>query len=147
MKEPLKKIFILAIGLAIVAGAGCQSTGRLSAEQELSIEKKSRLIAAENIQLKKKLEQRDKEIQKLKKQYDKEIKQLKEELTKCQKQKEILEKRLKKGVKEQVDEVLTAVVEENAKLHKEIKELKTQIEKLKDKNRDKNPVSSVKNPT
>ncbi|MFB0524208.1 MAG: hypothetical protein ACETVZ_01625 [Phycisphaerae bacterium] len=124
MKEPFQKIFILAIGVAIALGAGCQ-------EQELPSEKKSRLIAAEKIQLKNELEQRGKEIKSLKKQHDKEIKQLKEELTKCQKQKEVLEKQLQENVEEKVDDILSAVVDENTKLREEIKKLKAQIEKLK----------------
>ena len=124
MTKPIQMIFVLAVGLVVVLGVGCQ-------EQELPSEKKSRLIAAENIQLQKELEQRSKEIKSLKKQHDKEIKQLKEELTKCQKQKEALEKQLQENVEEKVDDILSAVVDENAKLREEIKKLKAQIEKLK----------------
>ena len=60
MKKPIQKIFVLVSTAIIMLGAGCQSTvpgtsagGRLSAEQELTGEKKSKLIAAENVQLKK----------------------------------------------------------------------------------------------
>lgn len=124
MKEPIQKIFILVIGVAIASGAGCQ-------EQRLSSEKKSRLIAAENIQLKKELEQHDKEIEKLKKLHDKETKQQEELLTKCLQEKELWKQKAQQNIKEQVDSVLAAVVDENTKLREEIKNLKAEIEKLK----------------
>lgn len=124
MTKPIRMIFVLAVGLVVILGAGCQ-------EQGLPGEKKSRLIAAENIQLQKELEQHVKEIKSLKKQHDKEIKQLKDELTNCQKKKEALEKQLQENVKEKVDDVLSAVLDENTKLREEIKNLKAQIEKLK----------------
>ena len=124
MKLPIQKVFLLVIGVAIMSSAGCQ-------EQELPSEKKSRLIAAENIELKKQLEQRDGQIEQLKKQHEKQIQQQEDRLAKCLKRKETVEKQLREGVKEQVDDVLSAVVEENAKLREEIKNLKAEIEKLR----------------
>jgi len=124
MKEPIQKIFILAIGVAIVSSAGCQ-------EQGLSSEKKSRLIAAENVQLKKEIEQHDKEIEKLKKLHDEEIERQEELLTRCLQEKESWKQKAQQNIKEQVDSVLAAVVDDNAKLREEIKNLKAQIEKLK----------------
>ena len=115
---------LLAIGVAVALSAGCQ-------EQELSADKKGRVIAAENIQLKKELKQRDQEIEKLKKEHEKQIQQQKELLAKYLKRKEDLEKQLQQNVKEQIDEVLAAVIDENAKLREEIKKRKAQIEKLK----------------
>jgi len=117
MKKQILKAFFLAICIAIVICAGCQ-------EQELPSEKKSRAIAAENIQLKKGLKQRDEKIEQLKKRHDKQIQQQKEQLAKCLKQKEALEKQLQKNVKGQVDEVLATVIDENAKLREEVKKLK-----------------------
>jgi len=124
MKIPILKIFLFVIGVAVALSAGCQ-------EEELIGAKKSRVIAAENIQLKKDLEQRDQEIEKLKKLHDKQAKQQEELLTKCLQEKETWKQKAQQNIKEQVDSVLTAVVDDNAKLREEIKNLKSQIEKLK----------------
>lgn len=125
MKRPVREVLVLAIGFAILLAAGCG--------QEAPSEKKSRLIAAENITLKKVLEQRDKEIERLKTQHNKERRRQEELLADCQKQKEDMQERLRQGVKKQVDEILTAVVEDNAKLRAEVEDLKAEIEKLKQK--------------
>ncbi len=117
MKEQISKAFFLAICVAIVTYAGCQ-------EQELPSDKKSRTIAAENMQLKKELKQRDEKIEQLKKQYEKQIQQQQEQLAQCLKQKEALEKQLQKNVKDQVDDVLATVIDENAKLREEVKKLR-----------------------
>jgi nitrogen fixation/metabolism regulation signal transduction histidine kinase len=117
MKEQFPKVFFLAICVAIVTCAGCQ-------EQELPSDKKSRAIAAENMQLKKELKQRDEKIEQLKKQYDKQLQQQQKQSAKCLKQKEALEKQLQKNVKDQVDDVLATVIDENTKLREEIKKLK-----------------------
>ena len=84
------------------------------------------------MQLKKDLAQRDKEIEKLKAQHDKEMTQQQEQLAKCLERKDALQKQLQQSVKEQVDSVLTVVVEENAKLREEIKKLKAQIKELQE---------------
>jgi len=117
MKEQIPKALFLAICVAIVTCAGCQ-------EENLPSDKMSRAVAAENIQLKKELKQRDEKIERLKKQYEKQIQQQKEQLAKCLKQKEALEKQLQKNVKDQVDDVLATVIDENAKLREEVKKLK-----------------------
>jgi len=116
----ITKALLLAISVAIIIlSVGCQ-------EEKLPSEKKSRIIAAENMKLKKELEQRDKTIEKLNKQHEKQVQQQKELLAECLKQKGTLEKQLQQNVKEQIDEVLANVIEENAKLQEEIKKLKTQ---------------------
>ncbi len=123
MKKTIQRAFLFVISVVVVLSAGCQ--------KELAGEKKGRIIAAENIQLKKDLNQRDQKIEILTKEHEKEVKLLKEQLSKCLEQKEALEKQLQQKVKEQVDKVLAMVMEENAKLREEIKDLKAQIEKLK----------------
>jgi chromosome segregation ATPase len=125
MKGLILRALALTIGAFIVLGAGCQT-------QESPDAKKSRLIAAENMRLEKELAQRGRDIERLKTQHDKEMKQQQEQLTKCLERKAALEKQLQENVKEQVESVLTAVVEENAKLQQEIKALKAQIEKLQE---------------
>ena len=124
MKGLIQKALVLAIGVVIMVGVGCQ-------EAEVPSTKKARLIASENMQLKKQLEQRDSEIEEIKNQHDKEIKQREEQTAKCLQQKQALQKKLHEDIQERVDEVLMAVVEENARLQEEIGKLKAQIEELK----------------
>ncbi len=124
MKGLAQKALVLAIGVVIMVGVGCQ-------EGEVPSTKKARLIASENMQLKKQLEQRDSEIEKLKSEHDRQIKLREEQTAKCLQQKQALQKKLQEDIQERVDEVLAAVVEENARLQEEIGELKAQIEELK----------------
>ena len=120
----MPKAAVLVIGIVALFCASCR-------QQELPGEKKSRAIAAENMQLKQDLARRDQEIAKLKAQYEKQMKQQQAELAKCVQRKEALEKQLQQNVKEQVEGVVTTVVEENAKLQQEIKTLKAEIEKMR----------------
>ncbi len=124
MKIRISKTVLLAAGVTIIMlSAGCQ-------EEELQSDKKNRVIAAENIQLKKEIKKRDETIERLKKQHEKQTQQQKELLEKYIKQKEALEKQLLQGVENQMDEVLAAVIEENAKLQDEVKKLEAELDKL-----------------
>ena len=125
MKGLASEALVVAFIALVVFGAGCQ-------QQEVPGEQKSRLIAAENIQLKKDIARRDQEIEALKVQHDKEMAKQQEQLTKCLERKEALEKRLQQNIKEQVDSVLAVVVDENAKLREEIREMKAQIKQLQE---------------
>jgi len=125
MKGLMQKALLVVIGAAIVAGAGCQE------EQQAPSVKKARLIAAENIKLKRQLEQRDQEIEKLKHRYSGELQEQREKLSECLKQKEDLQQQIREGIKERVEAVLSTVVEDNAKLRQEIKDLKAQITELR----------------
>jgi predicted nucleic acid-binding Zn-ribbon protein len=138
MKGFVSKALVLVISVSLFC-ASCQqsprpasslSKGRLSAE-ELPGEKKTRLIVAENMQLRQDLARRDDEIAKLNIRHEKEMKQQQEQLAKCLEAKEALEKQLRQNLKEQVESVLTTLVEDNAKLREEIKQLKAEIEKRK----------------
>jgi len=93
--------------------AGCE-------EENLSNTKKSRLIAAENLELKKELQQGDRQTE-----------QQKELLEKCQQEKKALQYRLNKELKEQVEGVFSHVIKENQNLKARIKELETELEELK----------------
>ncbi len=128
MKGPVPKTLVLAVGIVvgIMLFAGCE-------EEENSSDTKpdtkpntrrSRLIAVENVQLKK-------QIEKLKKVHAKEIKRQEEQLDKCLQEKKALEELSDKGVESYMQDILGPLAEENAKLHEEIKTLKAQIEKLK----------------
>ena len=125
MKRTVQNAVVLAIGAIFVISlfAGCQ-------EQQATDAKKGRLVAAENIGLKKELDRRDREIERLKGLHSKEIKRQEELVAKCQEEKGLLQKRVDENIKAQVSEVLAAVVEENSKLHGELEGLKTQVQKL-----------------
>ncbi len=127
MKGPAKMAFVLAIGFVVtMLIAGCEE------EQQLPNTKKSRLIGAENIQLKKELKQRDREIERQKQLHKKEIEKQKLQLEKCLQEKKGLEEQLAGKFGDQIDELFKDVGGENLELREEIKNLKAQIEKLKE---------------
>jgi outer membrane murein-binding lipoprotein Lpp len=128
MKGTAQKVFIVAAGVIVfVLIAGCQE----SATGGPTDAKKSRLIAAENRELKKELEQRGREIEKLKELHSKEIKRQEGLLAKCQEEKKLWQDRADENIKAQVSEVSTVVLEQNSKLREDNENLKSQIEKLK----------------
>jgi len=114
MKRPAQKVFILtAIAVLVVMSiAGC--------DQQSAPNKKSRIIATENLQLKKDLQQRDKELQ--------EQKLL---LEKCLAEKDVLKKRSQANMKDLFDKTFNKIAEETKKLREENNNLKLQIEELK----------------
>jgi len=125
MKGFVPKVVVAVMGVVALLCASCR-------EQELPGEKESRVISAENMQLKRDLAIRDQEIAKLNAQHEKQMKQQQGELAKCVQRKEALEQQLQQNVKEQVEGVVTTVVEENAKLRQEVKALKAEIEKMRE---------------
>ncbi len=123
MKGPAREVFVLVVSVVVMLIGGC-------AGQEPPSVKKSRTIAAENIELRKQLAQSSKEIEKLKEQHSKEIDEQKKLLQTCLQEKEDLKKRSQQNIRNQVKGVLDTVLEENVKLRDENKQLKAQIEEL-----------------
>ena len=123
MEKPARKIFVLAVCVVVVSIAGC-------GQQEPPSVKKSRLIAVENMQLKRELEQRNREIEKLIELHNREIQKQEEILAKCVREKESWKQKAQQNVRNQVKGVFDAVMEQNAKLLEENKKLKAEIEKL-----------------
>jgi regulator of replication initiation timing len=121
MKRPVEKALALAVGVIVILVAGC-------GPQEPPSVKKSRAIAAENMQLREQLEQRSKEIEGLKELHGKEMKEQQEALAKCLEEKESWKAKSQQNIREQVKGVLDAVMEENSKLREENEKLKAQIE-------------------
>jgi hypothetical protein len=122
MKKIARKIFVLAVGVVVMSIAGC-------GEQELPSVKKSRLIAVENMRLKKELERSSKEIERLKELHNRESRKQEKLLSKCVQEKESWKQKARQNVRDQVKGVFDAVMEQNAKLLEENKKLKAQIEK------------------
>jgi DNA anti-recombination protein RmuC len=137
MKGTVQKMFVLAVGtILVVLMAGCQesTTTRLSSSKTggPADAKKSRLVAAENIELKKQLARYDKQIEKLKEQHSKEIKQQQDLLAECREEKRTRQgEKIDESTKGQADELTTFIMELNTKLQEENESLKAQIEELK----------------
>lgn len=124
MERPSLKAFVLVFSVAVMLIGGC------AGQNEPPGVKKSRAIAAENIELRKELERRNMEIEKLKEQHMEEINEQKQLLAECLKEKEILKQRSRQNIRSQVKDVLDTVLAENRKLSDENARLKEQIEEL-----------------
>ena len=119
MRGPTRKAALLCLGLLAVSVVIVMSIGGCE-EQNLPDTKKGRLIAAENIQLKKQLEKRDEEIKKQT-----------ELLNKCMDEKKALQKQKTEETKKVIDLAMKSINKETVKLRAENKSLKAEIEKLK----------------
>jgi len=121
-----RKMLVVAavVGLLLGLGSGCRQEATPDTKQ-------ARLIAAESMQLRKQLAARDAEIEELKVRHAKEIEQRQEQLTACQKRVEALEKDLEAGIAARVESVVATMMDENARLRKEIESLRAEIAALK----------------
>ena len=120
MKVMNSKYFILIVSIVAVMLSGCS-------EPQSDNEKRSRLIAAENLKLKSDLEQRDQEIAKLKESYDQELNEQIQLLVELQKQVKALQEKSKQNIRNQIDGVVDTVIKENTELRKENEDLKDRI--------------------
>ena len=124
MKAIFKKITVLAVGIIIISGAGCN-------QPQTHSDRMSRLISVENTRLKKELELRNNQIERLTKLQDKESKRQEKLLAERTKERDDWKMKAQQNLKNQVSGVFDAVMEQNAKLLEENKKLKEEIEKLK----------------
>ncbi len=123
MEGPARKIFVFVVTVAVMLIGGCGGSESPSVKQ-------GRALAAENIELRKQLEQRDTEIEKLTQRHGEEIKKLQSLLEKCEQESQAWKTKAQQNIRDQVKGVLDTVVEENARLREENKTLKAQIEEL-----------------
>jgi DNA anti-recombination protein RmuC len=131
MKKHIYNALFLMIALVIIiSGTSCQ-------EEQLQSERKTRLIADENIQLKSQLAERDETIERLKRRHAEQIRQKDELLKNCEQQKKSLKEQVIRTIDEQVSSVLAEVLDENAKSRDEINNLKEKIEKLEEQTKAK----------
>lgn len=126
MVKTLSGRAVAAVTSIIVAAlfAGCQ-------QPQTPNEKQARLLAAENIQLKERLTNQQAKMETLQKQQAQKLQQQEQELATCRARAEQLQKDLETGIAERVKDVTTKVMDENARLRKEIETLQAQIKKLK----------------
>jgi len=109
MRRLAQTVFVLGAGIVFIMSiAGCE-------EQNLSDTKKSRLIAAENMELKKQLELSDKE------------------LDNCLQEKKAIEEKAQKDL-EELATISLQDFEENINLKEENKDLKAKVDELQKEN-------------
>ncbi len=118
---------VLTAIIAVVFFAGCQQPQKQAAPNQ----QQARLLAAQDADLQKQLEQHQAEIKLLQEKHTKELRQRDQELIRCKVRIDALQQDVKKGVEERVKSITTPILDENAKLRQQIVELKAQIEKLK----------------
>lgn len=119
MASKRRACFVLLVSLLVVLmlAGGCRNRSK---------GKYARLVAAENMQLKRLLGDCEAETAKLKRQHIEDVKKLEDELTACRNRNEHLQKDLQEGIAERADSVTATVMAENARLRDEIKRLKEQ---------------------
>jgi cell division protein FtsB len=120
-----------AVGLvfALVPAAGCRREQRTPPPGE----KQARLLAAQNVELKDRLAEKQAQIESLQREHARQLRQRQKELAQCRARNTALQQDLDKGIAERVKSVTARVVDENAKLRREIEVLRAEIVKLKDK--------------
>ena len=102
---------------------GCFCVFALIAGCDQASNKRCRLIADENMQLKRDVEQLKGELG----QRDEEIKQGKKQLENCLQGKKFLQKNIQKGFRADANDILPSILKSNARLREENKKLKAQI--------------------
>jgi uncharacterized protein YlxW (UPF0749 family) len=113
-------------GLLLVWGAGCQQNQDPDTRQ-------ARLAVAENIQLRKDLARCEARVEALKGEYTKQLERRDAQLAASRQLGDDLKEDLRKGIATRVNAVTTKVMDENARLRKEIETLRAEIAKLKTK--------------
>lgn len=120
------KMLVVAVVVGLLLGLGS------SCRQETTPEaKQARLIAAESVQIRRQLADCEGEMQKLRARHAEEIERREGQLAACQKRIEALERDLQDGIARQVGSVMAAVMDENARLRREIETLRAEIEAIK----------------
>jgi uncharacterized protein HemX len=119
MRGRISGLWLAAVALAagVTLVTGCQ-------RQMTPNERQARLLVVQNTELRQQLQARQAEIEALRQKHA-------QELARCKTHIEALQKDLEKNVGERVRSVTTAVMDENARLRKEIGQLKAEIERLK----------------
>ncbi len=115
----------LVIGVLFLAG--CQ---RPQQATEAPNERQARLLAVQSADLQKQLAAREADLAALRQKHAQDLQQRDEELAKCKARVEVLQKEVDKGIAERVGGLTTTLMEENAKLRKEIEQLKARAEEL-----------------
>ena len=126
MKPIERKMLVVAVvvGLLLGFGSGC-------GQQTTPEAKQARLIAAESVQLRKQLADCEGEMERLRARHAEEIERRESQLAAGQKRIEALERDFQDGIARQVGSVMAAVMDENARLRREIETLRAEIEAIR----------------
>ena len=143
MKRTARKTLVMVVGLLAVAllTAGCQEeqsrTSTMSSDQVINpsdAERMGKLVAAENLDLKRKLaaqEQRHtREMQQQKTRLEKETRTQQRRLDSCLQQQKSLEELSRDGVESYMSNIVGPLVDESKKLREENYALKVQVQNL-----------------
>jgi len=126
MRDDAFRLFAAVV--TIVFFAGCQQPQQAP---EPPNERQARLLAAQSADLQQQLATRQAEIDALRKKHADELRRRDDELAQCKARIELLQKDIEKGIAERVSGVATALLEENAKLRREIERLQAEVDRLK----------------
>ena len=120
-------VALVVCGVVLALLVGCEE----QLTSETSNAKKSRVIAAENMELKKTVAQLDKELKTQRQQCEKKIQQKEEQLANCLAQKKTLEGDVNEKCEEVVNLFLQSMNEEITRLKQENESLKAEVTRLK----------------
>ena len=115
------RYLILAVCTSVIIISGCGGTQNPS-------EKQSRLIAAENMDMKEQIEQLEAQINELKEQQKKQLAEQQKLLDEAQEEIEVWKQQSEETIKKQVQSVLDTVIQENSDLRKQIEKLNGWLE-------------------
>jgi uncharacterized protein HemX len=118
------RISVVLIAGVVMSLAGCGQPQT----QEAPNEKQARLLAAQSADLQKALAAREAQIATLQRKHAQDLEQRDAELARCKDRIEALQKEVDKGIAERVGSLTAAVMDDNARLRKEIEQLKKQSE-------------------
>ncbi len=119
-------ILVVVVGSMLGGGSGCVQETAPEAKQ-------ARLIAAESIQLRRQVADCEEEMERLRARHAEEIERREAQLAAGQKRIEALERDFQDGIARQVGSVMAAVMDENARLRREIEMLRAEIESIRER--------------
>jgi chromosome segregation ATPase len=119
------KGWIVAAAAVLIGGAGCQQIRDRFEPPEV---RRARLIAAQYMELEKSLADLDAKIENLRTQYEQQIKEKEEQLAAYRQKVEGFQNDVQQAISERVNQVTATVLNENAKLRKEVESLRAQLE-------------------
>jgi chromosome segregation ATPase len=113
--------WILVAVAGLLVGGGCQ-------QMETPSVKRARLIAAQYLEVQKELADLEAKIEKLKAEYTQQIQEKEAQIAAYRRKVEALQVEVQQAISERVSQVTAAVLEDNAKLKKEVESLRVQLE-------------------
>ncbi len=110
---------VVAIAL-LTASLGCRQI-------EPSSTRRARLVAAEHMELEKAMADLNAKVDSLRTQYDQQLKEKDEQLAAYRQKIDALQTDLQRAISERVNQVTAAVLDDNARLRKEVESLRVQL--------------------